>query len=51
MKTHLLSHSSDGDKAIVPTKSLNIIGVVRGIVRAYRPQARVPAKLAKGAEQ
>ncbi|EWS54905.1 MULTISPECIES: S24 family peptidase [unclassified Methylibium] len=50
-KLHLLSHGSDGDKAIVPTRSLNIVGVVRGIVRAYRPQARVPTKLAKEAEQ
>lgn len=50
-KSHLLSHSSDGEKAIVPTKSLNIIGVVRGIVRTYRPHARASTKLAKGTEQ
>jgi repressor LexA len=50
-KAHLVSHASDADVAIVPSKSLNIIGVVRGIVRAYRPQGRAATKLAKGAKQ
>lgn len=34
-------------EAVVPQKSLNIIGVVRGIVRSYRPQADGPAKVRK----
>lgn len=50
-KKRLVSHSGDDDQAIVPTKNLNIIGVVRGLVRAYRPQGEVTTKLAKGVKQ
>lgn len=50
-KKHLVSHSGDDDQAIVPTKNLNIIGVVRGLVRAYRPQGEVTTKLAKGVKR
>jgi repressor LexA len=32
----LVSHGIDG-KTVVPEETLNIIGVVRGIVRSYRP--------------
>jgi repressor LexA len=42
----LVSHGIDG-KAVTPEKTLNIIGVVRGIVRSYRPPAYGGSKLKK----
>jgi repressor LexA len=42
----LVSHGMDG-KTVTPEKTLNIIGVVRGIVRSYRPQLAGGAKIKK----
>jgi repressor LexA len=42
----LVSHGLDS-KAVTPERTLNIIGVVRGIVRSYRPPADGGAKLKK----
>lgn len=42
----LVAHGMD-TRAVTPKETLNIVGVVRGIVRSYRPPAAGAAKLAK----
>jgi repressor LexA len=42
----LISHGMDSKEAI-PEKTLNIIGVVRGLVRSYRPPVAREAKIKK----
>lgn len=42
----LISHDAFGRTAI-PERTLNVIGVVRGIVRSYRPQVTAGAKIKK----
>ncbi|QDD64292.1 peptidase S24 [Herbaspirillum seropedicae] len=42
----LISHDASG-KTAIPERTLNVIGVVRGIVRSYRPLATAGAKIKK----
>lgn len=49
-RPRLVSHGT-GSKTMDPENTLNIIGVVRGIVRSYRPSATGTAKLAKHGAQ
>ncbi len=43
---HLVAHGM-GRRVVEPKRTLNVIGVVRGIVRSYRPSAVGGAKLKK----
>lgn len=45
-RRHLIAHGL-GRRVLEPKKTLNVIGVVRGIVRSYRPSAAGGAKLTK----
>jgi repressor LexA len=45
-RPRLVSHGTES-KTVSPEKTLNIIGVVRGIVRTYRPPVTGRTKLAK----
>jgi len=45
-RPRLVSHGMDS-KSVAPEKTLNIIGVVRGIVRSYKPPAAGRTKLTK----
>jgi repressor LexA len=42
----LVPHGGDGEP-VFPDLTLNVIGVVRGIVRSYRPRVEATAKLSK----
>jgi len=42
----LIAHDATG-KTAIPERTLNVIGVVRGIVRSYRPPAAAGAKIKK----
>lgn len=45
-RPHLMAHGLNA-RAAAPRETLNIVGVVRGIVRSYRPLASRNAKLTK----
>jgi repressor LexA len=45
-KTRLISHDAEG-KSVVPAETLNIVGVVRGIVRSYKSPANGGGKTNK----